>query len=182
MGGVVRYERTLFEPEHDLFRDSYRAFLDRHAAPYHGQWEEDKIVDRGVWLEAGKAGLPGHGGARRVRRRRRKSRFRYNTIITEETTKGRYSGIGFDLHNDVVAPYLLRLTTDEQKQRWLPQFCTGELDRCIQLHGGYGYMREYPVARGLSRCAGADDLRRNHRDHERNHRSQPRRLAPINIE
>ena len=59
MGGVVRYERTLFEPEHDLFRDSYRAFLDRHVAPYHGQWEEDKIVDRGVWLEAGKQGFLG---------------------------------------------------------------------------------------------------------------------------
>jgi alkylation response protein AidB-like acyl-CoA dehydrogenase len=42
--------------------------------------------------------------------------FRYNVIVTEETTAGRYSGIGFGLHNDVIAPYLLRLATDEQKQ------------------------------------------------------------------
>ena len=59
MGSVVKYDRTLFEPEHDLFRESYRAFLDRHVAPYHEQWEVDKIVDRGVWLEAGKQGFLG---------------------------------------------------------------------------------------------------------------------------
>ena len=132
MGGVVHYERTLFEPEHDLFRESYRAFLHRHVAPYHEQWEQDKIVDRGVWLEAGKQGFLGmavpeaYGGGGN-------GDFRYNTIVTEETVAGRYSGIGFGLHNDVVAPYLLRLTNEEQKQRWLPQFCTGELITAIAM-------------------------------------------------
>src|SRR3954452_5703389 len=57
MGSVVKYDRTLFEPEHDLFRESYRAFLDRHVAPCHEQWEQEKLVDRGVWLEAGKQGF-----------------------------------------------------------------------------------------------------------------------------
>ena len=51
--------------------------------------------------------------------------FRYNVIITEETTAGRFSGIGFGLQNDVVAPYLLRLANEEQKQRWLPEFWLG---------------------------------------------------------
>ena len=94
MGNVVKYERTLFEPEHDLFRESYRAFLDRHVAPFHEQWEKDKIVDRGVWLEAGKQGFLGmavpeeYGGGGNPD-------FRYNVIITEETTAGRYSGLGF---------------------------------------------------------------------------------------
>jgi alkylation response protein AidB-like acyl-CoA dehydrogenase len=126
------YQRTLFEPEHDLFRDSYRAFLERHVAPYHEQWERDKIVDRGVWLEAGKQGFLGmavpeeYGGGGNPD-------FRYNAIITEETTTGRYSGIGFGLHNDVVAPYLLRLANDEQKARWLPKFCTGELITAIAM-------------------------------------------------
>ncbi|MBV8930028.1 MAG: acyl-CoA dehydrogenase family protein, partial [Mycobacteriaceae bacterium] len=59
--------------------------------------------------------------------------FRYNVIITEETTAGRYSGIGWGLHNDVVAPYLLRLCNDEQKARWLPKFCTGELITAIAM-------------------------------------------------
>ncbi len=88
MGSAVKYQRTLFEPEHDLFRESYRSFLERHVAPYHDEWEKEKIVDRGVWLEAGKQGFLGmsipeeYGGGGN-------SDFRYNTIITEETTYGR---------------------------------------------------------------------------------------------
>ena len=132
MGNAVKYTRTLFEPEHDLFRESYRAFLDKHVAPHHDQWEKDKIVDRGVWLEAGKQGFLGmampeeYGGGGNPD-------FRYNTIVVEETVAGRYSGLGFSLHNDVVAPYLLELTSEEQKARWLPQFCTGEMITAIAM-------------------------------------------------
>ncbi len=130
--GVIKYDRTLFEPEHDLFRESYRGFLDRHVAPFHEQWEKDKIVDRGVWLEAGKQGFLGmavpeeYGGGGN-------DDFRYNTIITEETSAGRYSGLGFPLQNDVIAPYLMRLTTEEQKQRWLPGFCSGEIITAVAM-------------------------------------------------
>ena len=132
MANAVNYTRTLFEPEHELFRESYRAFLDKHVAPFHDQWEKDKIVDRGVWLEAGKQGflsmaVPeeyGGGG---------NPDFRYNTIVCEETVAGRYSGLGFALHNDVIAPYLLNLTTREQKERWLPQFSTGEMITAIAM-------------------------------------------------
>jgi alkylation response protein AidB-like acyl-CoA dehydrogenase len=129
---AVNYKRTLFEPEHDLFRESYRAFLERHVAPHHEQWEKEKIVDRGVWLEAGKQGFLGmavpeeYGGGGN-------SDFRYNVVINEETTAGRFSGIGWGLHNDVVLPYLLRLGTEEQKQRWLPGFCSGELITAIAM-------------------------------------------------
>ena len=132
MGNAVKYSRTLFESDHELFRESYRSFLAKHVAPHHGQWEKDKIVDRGVWLEAGKQGFLGmavpeeYGGGGNAD-------FRYNTIVCEETVAGRYSGLGFSLHNDVVAPYLLDLTTEEQKQRWLPQFCTGELITAIAM-------------------------------------------------
>ena len=132
MSSAVKYQRTLFEPEHELFRESYRAFLDRHVAPYHEEWEKAKIVDRGVWLEAGKQGFLGmavpeeYGGGGNPD-------FRYNTIVTEETAAGRYSGIGFGLHNDIVAPYLLALANEEQKQRWLPKFCTGELITAIAM-------------------------------------------------
>jgi alkylation response protein AidB-like acyl-CoA dehydrogenase len=132
MASPVMYERTLFEPEHHLFREAYRAFLERHVEPYHEQWEQEKLVDRGVWLEAGKQGFLGmavpeeYGGGGNPD-------FRYNMILTEETTAGRYSGIGFGLHNDVVAPYLLRLANEEQKARWLPKFCTGELITAIAM-------------------------------------------------
>jgi len=128
----VGVERTLFEPEHDLFRGSYQKFLAQHVAPNHEKWEEQNIVDRDVWVEAGKQGflgtaVPEEFGGGGVKD------FRYNAIITEETTKGGFSGIGFTLHNDVVAPYLLELTNDEQKQRWLPGFASGELISAIAM-------------------------------------------------
>ncbi|AKD97545.1 acyl-CoA dehydrogenase [Rhodococcus sp. WS1] len=125
-------ERTLFEPEHELFRESYQKFLAQHVAPNHEKWEEQNIVDRDVWVEAGKQGflgtaVPEEFGGGGVKD------FRYNAIITEETTKGGFSGIGFTLHNDVVAPYLLELSNEEQKQRWLPGFASGELISAIAM-------------------------------------------------
>ena len=87
MSSVVKYQRTLFEPEHELFRESYRGFLDRHVAPHQAEWDKAKIVDRGVWLEAGKQGFLGmavpeeYGGGGNPD-------FRYNTIVTEETAAG----------------------------------------------------------------------------------------------
>ncbi|MCX0272134.1 acyl-CoA dehydrogenase family protein [Nocardia zapadnayensis] len=125
-------ERTLFEPEHELFRESYRKFLETHVAPFHDQWAEQGVVDRSVWLEAGKQGflgmaMPEEYGGGGVKD------FRYNAIITEESVRGQYSGLGFGLHNDVIAPYLLELANDEQKQRWLPKFCSGELITAIAM-------------------------------------------------
>jgi alkylation response protein AidB-like acyl-CoA dehydrogenase len=125
-------ERTLFEPEHELFRESFRKFLEQHVAPHHEQWEHEGIVDRAVWLEAGKQGflgmaVPEEFGGGGVKD------FRYNAILTEETVRGQYSGLGFSLHNDVIAPYLLDLANDEQKRRWLPGFCTGEIITAIAM-------------------------------------------------
>ena len=59
--------------------------------------------------------------------------FRYNAVLTEEIVAAGASGLGFPLQNDVVAPYLLRLATDEQKQRWLPGFCSGEIITAIAM-------------------------------------------------
>ena len=125
-------ERTIFEPEHDLFRESYRNFLAQHVAPNHAAWEEQNLVDRWVWVEAGKQGFLGTAAPEEFGGGGVKD-FRYNTIVTEETTRGGYSGIGFTLHNDVVAPYLIELTNDDQKQRWLPGFCSGELITAIAM-------------------------------------------------
>ena len=123
---------ALYEDEHTAFREMTRAFLAKHVAPFHEQWEADGMVDRGIWTEAGKQGLLGTdvdevyggGGVRD---------FRYNAVVNEELVRIGASGPGFGLHSDVVAPYLLDLTTEEQKQRWLPGFCSGEIITAIAM-------------------------------------------------
>ncbi|MEU7818790.1 acyl-CoA dehydrogenase family protein [Pseudonocardia sp. NPDC049154] len=123
-------QRDIFDAEHDAFRDLVRTFLEKEVVPHHAQWESDGQVDRDIWLSAGKAGLLGtdvpeeFGGGGTPD-------FRYNAVALEEITAAGTSGLGFPLHNDVVAPYLLRLANDEQKQRWLPGFCSGEIITAI---------------------------------------------------
>jgi alkylation response protein AidB-like acyl-CoA dehydrogenase len=125
-------QRDLYTEDHEAFRSTVRGFMERHVVPFHAGWEQAGIVDRGVWLEAGKQGLLGFeideefggGGV---------SDFRFNAVLVEEVVRAGASGIGFGLHNDVVAPYLVRLATDEQKARWLPGFCSGELITAIAM-------------------------------------------------
>jgi alkylation response protein AidB-like acyl-CoA dehydrogenase len=124
--------RSLYEAEHDEFRDMVRAWAEKTVAPFHAQWEKAGIVPREVWLSGGAQGLLGMdveeqyggGGVRD---------FRYNAVIDEEMTRIGASGVGFGLHNDVVGPYLRDLATDEQKQRWMPGFCSGELITAIAM-------------------------------------------------
>ncbi|MDT3439673.1 MULTISPECIES: acyl-CoA dehydrogenase family protein [unclassified Pseudofrankia] len=124
--------RTLFDEEHLLLRDAFRAFLAEHVTPYHADWEKAGIVDRAVWTEAGKQGFLGfdvpeeYGGGGQ-------DDFRYNAVITEECGRAGTTGLGYALHNDVVAPYLIKLCTDEQKRRWLPGFCSGEIVTAIAM-------------------------------------------------
>ena len=122
--------RDLFEEEHLLFRDTVREFMDREVVPHHARWEKDGIVPREVWKKAGEVGMFGfsvpeeYGGAGITD-------FRYNTVIVEEIIRAGASGLGFGLHNDIMAPYLVDLTDDEQKRRWLPGFVSGELITAI---------------------------------------------------
>jgi alkylation response protein AidB-like acyl-CoA dehydrogenase len=125
-------QRTRYEAEHEAFRDAVRSFLAQHVVPFHDAWEKAGIVDREVWRAAGKQGLlgtdvPEQFGGGGVKD------FRYNCVVTEEVIRVGASGVGFTLHNDVVAPYLLDLATDEQKERWLPPFVTGELITAIAM-------------------------------------------------
>src|SRR3954447_8094829 len=123
---------SLYEPQHDEFRDMVRAWAEKNVAPFHGQWEKDGIVPREVWLSGGAQGLLGMdleerfggGGVRD---------FRYNAVLDEELTRIGASGVGFVLHNDVVGPYLRDLATEDQKERWLPGFCRGELITAIAM-------------------------------------------------
>ncbi|TDD17636.1 acyl-CoA dehydrogenase family protein [Nonomuraea diastatica] len=125
-------QRDLFDEEHLLFRETVRAFMAREVVPHHAQWEKDGVVPREVWKKAGELGMFGfsvpeeHGGSG-IRD------FRYNAVIVEELMRNNATGLGFSLHNDVVAPYLVDLTDDEQRRRWLPGFVSGELITAIAM-------------------------------------------------
>ncbi|WP_433461870.1 acyl-CoA dehydrogenase family protein [Spirillospora sp. CA-128828] len=117
--------RTIFTAEHDLFRETAHAYFERECAPYADEWERAGQVSRDAWTAAGKAGLigwefPEEYGGQGVRD------FRYNAIMAEEMAATGSVGIGLGLQNDVIPPYLMNLTTDEQKARWLPGVVRGE--------------------------------------------------------
>jgi len=125
-------KRTIFDADHEAFRDTVRTFCEKEIAPHHDQWEKDGIVPREVWERAGELGLLGfmmpeeHGGGGITD-------FRYNAILSEEITRIGASGIGFVIQTDLVSGYLLSYATDEQKARWFPKFCTGETITAIAM-------------------------------------------------
>ncbi|WP_007467758.1 acyl-CoA dehydrogenase family protein [Segniliparus rugosus] len=125
--------RTLFDEEHDLFRQSFRTLLEQHAVPHREAWLESGVVDRELWLEAGKGGFLGMSVPAEFGGGGGEEDFRFNTVILEELAQARTTGVGIPLHNDVVQPYLTDLANEEQKQRWLPGFCSGEIITAIAM-------------------------------------------------
>jgi acyl-CoA dehydrogenase len=125
-------QRDIFTPEHDAFRDMVRTFIAREITPYHGRWERDGMVSRDVWLAAGRAGLLGieidekYGGGGN-------SDYRYYLILDEEMAVAGANGPGFAVHNDINGHYLAQLCTPEQRERWLPGYCSGELITAIAM-------------------------------------------------
>ncbi|MCL4253898.1 MAG: acyl-CoA dehydrogenase family protein [Anaerolineae bacterium] len=125
-------KREIFEKDHQMFRDSFRKFVEREIVPHHEEWEKQKLVPREVWLKAGENGFLGfnvpeeYGGMGVLD-------FRYNAIITEELVRVGASGPGFSLHNDICIPYILHYGTEEQKQRFLPKMVTGEYITAIAM-------------------------------------------------
>ena len=127
-------QRTLFESEHELLRDTARQFVQTQIEPYHEQWSRDGRVDKAMFREAGKQGLLGmaipesYGGGG-------VDDFRYNVVIDEEisSTTAAPSGFCITLHNDVCLPYFLDYCTEEQRDRWLPGLANGELMSAIAM-------------------------------------------------
>jgi alkylation response protein AidB-like acyl-CoA dehydrogenase len=124
-------ERTLFTPDHEAFRDSFRRFIDKEIAPFHDAWEEQGYVDRQVWNKAGENGFlctsmpEEYGGASADKL--------YSVIQFEELSRAGTTGIGYSLHSEIVAPYLLHYGTEAQKSHYLPKLASGEMVGAIAM-------------------------------------------------
>jgi len=124
-------KRTIYTEDHEAFRASARAWLDREVRPRLDEFIEAKGIPRDIWISAGKQGFLGleipeaFGGSAA-------GDYRFNAVLSEELSRvsaAMSSCLG--IHADIVAPYLADLCTEDQKERWLPRFCTGELVTAI---------------------------------------------------
>jgi acyl-CoA dehydrogenase len=124
--------RTVFDDEHEAFRDSFRTFLHRRVIPEYDKWEADGLVPREVFVDAGAHGFLGMavddefggGGV---------DDFRFNAVMAEEVARAGVMSFGINLHNDICVPYFIRYADDEQRRRWLPGLCSGELVAAIAM-------------------------------------------------
>jgi alkylation response protein AidB-like acyl-CoA dehydrogenase len=120
-------DRGLYDDDHEAFRAVVREFVDREVRPNLPRWDEAHLIDREVWLAAGKQGVIGlpvperYGGAG-------SGDFRYRCVVMEELAQAGATSVssGFGLQDDIAMPYLIDLCTDEQARRWLPSMATGE--------------------------------------------------------
>jgi alkylation response protein AidB-like acyl-CoA dehydrogenase len=126
--------RSLYDEDHEAFRESFRTFVAKEMTPHRREWEAAGIVPRELFTTAGRSGflgmeIPEELGGGGVRD------FRFNAVITEELMAAGEagSGLGITLHNDVCLPYFMDFCDDEQRRRWLPGIASGELITAIAM-------------------------------------------------
>lgn len=124
------HARTAYTPEHEAFRQTVRAWLQKEAVPNIARWEEAGIVDKNIWRKGGAIGMlcptvPEEYGGLGLD-------FGYNAVIDEEIS---YAGtpLGFALQSDIVVNYLVSYGSEEQKREWLPRMVSGEVVTAIAM-------------------------------------------------
>ncbi|HEU4845390.1 MAG TPA: acyl-CoA dehydrogenase family protein [Burkholderiaceae bacterium] len=123
--------RTLYNQEHEMFRDAARRFIEGEIVPHHARWEEQGHVDREVWNKAGASGLlctsmPEQYGGAGVD-------ILYSAVYMEEQARVGATGVGFFLHSEIVAPYILHHGSDYLKSTYLPRMASGEMVGAIAM-------------------------------------------------
>ena len=120
----MQIQRTVYRDDHEQFRTTVRRFLERECVPHMAEWNKAGRVDREVWRKAGREGLlcpmlPGeYGGG--------DGDFGHSAVLAEEMAALGITGVTFGMHSDIIAPYIHRLGTEEQKRKWLPRCASGE--------------------------------------------------------
>jgi alkylation response protein AidB-like acyl-CoA dehydrogenase len=123
--------RTLFNSEHEAFRDSVRRFMEAEVKPHDEKWQEQGYADKSVWKKAGENGflcmsMPeeyGGSGADKL----------FSMVLMEEQARINNSSVGWGLHSEIVAPYLFNYGSDALKKKYLPKMAAGEMIGAIAM-------------------------------------------------
>ncbi|MEU4963905.1 acyl-CoA dehydrogenase family protein [Streptomyces smyrnaeus] len=124
--------RTVFNEDHEAFRQTIRDFIAAEVVPHYPQWAEQGYVPKEFYKKLGELGVFGievpeeYGGAG-------ETSFKYNAVITEECARAGVSFGGSSVHTALCLPYLLKYANEEQKKRWLPAFVSGEMMTAIAM-------------------------------------------------
>ena len=113
--------------EKELFRESVKRFLEAEVEPHYEAWEKNEIWPRELWNKLGENGFlcvdmsSDYGGF--------DASFELSCVVVEEVSRAGYGALasGISVHSDIVAPYIMHLGSEEQKQRWLPGMVSGEI-------------------------------------------------------
>jgi acyl-CoA dehydrogenase len=117
--------RTIFDDDHELFREQVRRFVEAEVAPKVAEWNAAGTSDRETWRKAGAAGLLGAGAPEEYGGSG--GTFLHDAIVMEEFARARGHAMMMSLHSDICLPYLLHYGTPEQKERWAPGAIRGEV-------------------------------------------------------
>ncbi|UTT48518.1 acyl-CoA dehydrogenase family protein [Rhodococcus gordoniae] len=119
-------KRTVFDEDHEAFRQTVRDFIAKEVTPVYHEWEDAGHPPRTFYNRLGELGILGiqapeeFGGGG-------ESSLKFNVVVAEETSAAGVTFGSYSVHSNLILPYLMENATDEQKQRWIPGFASGEL-------------------------------------------------------
>jgi acyl-CoA dehydrogenase len=118
-------QRKIFDEDHESFRKTIRQFIEAEVVPHYEEWYAAGLVPRDFYAKLGELGVfsievPEEFGGAGL------ETFKYEAVMAEETARAGVTFGGSGVHVLLCLPYIKMLATQEQKERWLPKFVTGE--------------------------------------------------------
>lgn len=125
------YSFPWMTPDLELFRDNIRRFFDNEVIPHEDKWRAQHHPDRAIWRKAGEIGMLcasipeqyGGGGGN----------FLHEAVICIEQNRALSNSFSLNVHSGILAHYILRYGTEDQKMRWLPKMASGEMVGAIAM-------------------------------------------------
>jgi acyl-CoA dehydrogenase len=124
--------RDVFTADHEAFREVVRDFVAKEVVPHFPGWEKDGRLPRELFAQLGELGLLGtaipeeYGGGGQ-------EDYRYNVVLQEEAARALVSFGTLRTQLDVILPYFLAYSNEEQRRRWLPGIAAGRLLTAIAM-------------------------------------------------